>query len=55
MLVLTRTLGQEIRLGDEITITVLEIRGGSQVKLGLTAPSDIKILRAELVGREPAR
>lgn len=48
MLVLSRKLGEKICLGEEITVTVLAIRGG-QVRLGITAPADVRVLRGELV------
>jgi carbon storage regulator len=47
MLVLTRKRGEEIIVGSNIRLTVVEIRG-NQVRLGLTAPADIPIRRAEL-------
>jgi carbon storage regulator len=56
MLVLTRKRGQAIKIGDDIVITVNEIRGtGSKalVKLGITAPPGTKVLREE-VEREVA-
>jgi carbon storage regulator len=47
MLVLTRKSGEAINLGDDITVTVLEIRG-NQVRLGIQAPLNIIIQRKEL-------
>ena len=47
MLVLTRKSGESIVIGDEIVITVLEIRGG-QVRLGVEAPRDVVIHRSEI-------
>jgi len=47
MLVLTRKSGEAINVGDEITVTVLEIRG-NQVRLGIQAPLSITIHRREL-------
>ncbi|MEB2285802.1 MAG: carbon storage regulator [Polyangiaceae bacterium UTPRO1] len=47
MLVLTRKVGERIRIGDEVTLQVLEVRGG-QVRLGLTAPNDVRIYREEV-------
>ncbi len=44
---MTRKSGEAIKVGDEITITVLEIRG-NQVRLGLQAPLDVIIHRKEL-------
>ncbi len=51
MLVLTRKVGEVITIGDDITVTVLEILG-NKVKLGIKAPGSYRILRAELVGEE---
>jgi carbon storage regulator len=48
MLVLTRKIGEAIRVGDEVTIEVLEVRGG-RVRLGITAPSDVGVHRSELL------
>jgi len=50
MLVLTRKSDESINLGDDITITVVEIKGNS-VRLGITAPGNIKIYRKELYDR----
>jgi carbon storage regulator CsrA len=49
MLVLTRKLGEKILIGDDITITVVDI-GKSRLKLGIEAPAGHHILRSELVG-----
>lgn len=50
MLVLTRKLGENIRIGDQVKITVLEVRSG-QVKLGIEAPPDVKVHREEIYAR----
>jgi carbon storage regulator len=50
MLVLTRKSDESINLGDDITITVVEIKGNS-VRLGIKAPGNIKIYRKELYDR----
>lgn len=47
MLILTRKLGEKINIGDEITVTLLEIKG-AQVKLGIDAPKRIGIHRNEI-------
>ena len=47
MLVLTRRADEEIRIGADIRITIAEIRGKS-VRIGITAPKDISIVRKEL-------
>ncbi len=48
MLVLMRRRGQKIILAENITVTVLEVRGET-VRLGLEAPRDVPIWRAEIV------
>ena len=50
MLILTRRLGEGITIGDDIIITLLEIRG-SQVKLGIEAPKSICVHRQEIYER----
>ena len=47
MLVLTRRLGEVLRIGDGITIKVVEIKG-KQVKVGISAPIDLPIYREEV-------
>jgi carbon storage regulator len=48
MLVLTRKIGETIRIGEEITVRVLGVRGG-QVSLGFVAPASVRIFREEVV------
>ena len=50
MLVLTRKSDESINLGDDITITIVEIKGNS-VRLGIKAPGNLKIYRKELYDR----
>jgi carbon storage regulator len=47
MLVLSRKHGESVCIGPNITVTVLSV-DGSRVKIGVTAPSEIFILRGEL-------
>ena len=47
MLVLTRRLNQSIKIGDDIEITVIEVRG-DQVRLGVAAPRDVSVHRKEI-------
>jgi carbon storage regulator len=47
MLVLSRKHRESIRIGDKIKLTVLEVRG-SRVRLGVDAPQDICVKRAEV-------
>jgi len=47
MLVITRKPGERVRLGDDITVTVLDVVG-STVRLGIDAPSEIPVFRHEV-------
>lgn len=48
MLVLTRKLDQRIVIGDDITVTILEVQG-NRIRLGIEAPKEIPITREELL------
>lgn len=48
MLVLSRKKGQAVMIADDIEITILEVEG-DVIKLGISAPKDIKIFRKELL------
>lgn len=48
MLILTRKIGEMIRIGEDVTVRVLAVRGG-QVSLGFTAPNDVRIFREEVL------
>lgn len=55
MLVLTRRVGESVQIGDDIELTIAEIRGKS-IRLAISAPRDIVILRGELtVNEAPAQ
>ncbi len=47
MLILTRKVGESVAIGDDIQISVVEIKG-TQVKLGIRAPRDITVHREEI-------
>ena len=47
MLILTRKVGEAIRIGDSIAISVVEIRG-NQVRLGINAPRNVSVHRQEV-------
>ncbi len=51
MLVLSRKLDDTIIIGDQIEVKVVSIRGGV-VRLGISAPESVKILRSEIVDRK---
>ena len=48
MLVLSRRVGESVVIGDDITITVLEVRG-DVVRVGIDAPRSVSVHRAELL------
>lgn len=50
MLILTRRIGEVIMIGDEISITVLEIKG-KLVKIGVNAPKEVAVHREEIYRR----
>ena len=57
MLVLSRRKSEQIRIGDEILIKVIDVKGGT-VRIGIDAPAEIPIIRSELLpdmvpGRAP--
>ncbi|MCA9262984.1 MAG: carbon storage regulator [Planctomycetales bacterium] len=52
MLVLTRKLKEEIRIGNDITITILKVRGNA-VRVGIEAPQNVHIVRGELQINDP--
>jgi carbon storage regulator len=47
MLVLSRHVGQDITIGPDVVVRIMEIRGG-KVKVAIQAPREIAVLRAEL-------
>ena len=47
MLILSRKTDQQIKIGDDITITIIKIHDG-QVKIGVEAPRNIKVFRQEV-------
>jgi carbon storage regulator len=52
MLVLSRKTGERIRIGDNVTVTIVRI-GPNNVRLGIEAPRDLNIVREELCLHEP--
>jgi carbon storage regulator len=54
MLVLTRKLMEKLFIGDDICVTVIRLDGG-QVRLGIEAPREIAVVRAELVPERQAQ
>ena len=52
MLVLSRKVGERILIGDQVAVTIVRVTGGG-VRLGIEAPADMTVLRAEIVEGEP--
>lgn len=50
MLILTRKVGESVLIGDDISITVLSVRG-NQIKLGVQAPKEVSVHREEIYQR----
>lgn len=50
MLILTRRVGETLMIGDEITVTVLSIKG-NQIRIGINAPKTVSIHREEIYQR----
>ncbi len=50
MLILSRRIDESIQIGDEITVTILDIKG-KQVRIGISAPDDVTVHREEIYER----
>ncbi len=50
MLILTRRVGETLMIGDEVTVTVLGVKG-NQVRLGVEAPRNVSVHREEIYER----
>ena len=50
MLILTRRVGETLMVGDDVTITVLGVKG-NQVRIGVNAPKDVAVHREEIYER----
>lgn len=52
MLVLSRRLGEGIHIGDDVTVHILRVGDGGEVRIGVDAPPELRILRDELIDRD---
>ena len=52
MLILTRRVGETLKIGEDIEVTVLGLRGG-QVRIGINAPRDVAVHREEILDCSP--
>ena len=50
MLILTRRVGESVMIGDDVTVTIIEVRG-TQVRIGVSAPKDVAVHREEILER----
>ena len=50
MLILTRRIGETLKIGDNIEVTILSLKG-NQIRIGVNAPKDVEVHRSEVYER----
>jgi carbon storage regulator len=50
MLILTRRVGEALKIGDNVDVTILSVKG-NQVRIGISAPKDVSVHREEIYSR----
>lgn len=50
MLILTRRIGETLKIGDNIEVTILSLKG-NQIRIGVNAPKDVEVHRSEVYDR----
>lgn len=50
MLILTRRVGESLMIGNEITVTILGVKG-NQIRIGIDAPKDVSVHREEIYNK----
>lgn len=50
MLILTRKIGESLKIGEDVTVTVMAVKG-NQVRIGINAPKDVAVHREEVYER----
>lgn len=50
MLILTRRVGETVMIGEDVSVTVLRVKG-NQIRLGVNAPKNVSVQREEIFGR----
>jgi len=53
LLILTRRVNESLRVGEDVTVTVVAVKG-NQVRIGINAPKDVEVLREEIYNRVQA-